>query len=262
VHYAYSRVPPAARECSSLLESYSPAQPLGSPTCSNSEAQPFVQLDALRRAASARKLTQSLAVMPPKQSAPDEYAAFVTHPRYGQRPRLTGLNPEPDYMSGTVYLHWHSPPESRIANTAIPADLSRQLPATCPVTHYFDVKRSCRDCGRQFLFFAEEQKYWYEELGFSLDSDCVRCVPCRKAQQGLAQAQVRYEQLFHIANRTVEESLEFVRIWLTLVEGSVFPARQRSRMLSVLNRLSSDLSTTENAELQQLSARLLALEEK
>jgi Probable zinc-ribbon domain len=140
----------------------------------------------------------------------DEYATFVAHPRYGQRPRLTGLNPELDYLTGTVFIHWHSPLGCRIENTAIVADTSKQLPATIPVTHYLDAKRQCRECGRQFLFFALEQKYWYEELGFGLNSDCVRCITCRKQQQGLALAQVRYEELFHVADRTFEASLEFV----------------------------------------------------
>jgi hypothetical protein len=30
------------------------------------------------------------------------------------------------------------------------------------------------------LLFAEEQKYWYEELKFPLEANCLDCVPCRK----------------------------------------------------------------------------------
>ena len=101
-----------------------------------------------------------------------EYRDFVVHPRYGQGPRITGLNPETDHAA-RVFLHWHSPQWSRIPNTAILADLSRQSTATVPVTHYFEVKRRCRDCGKPLIFFAVEQQYWYEELGFGLDSDCV-----------------------------------------------------------------------------------------
>ena len=98
----------------------------------------------------------------------DDYSKFVDHPRYGHQPRVTGLNPDTNYAD--VFLHWHSGKEYRIPNTAIPADLSRQAKATVPVTHYFDVRRQCRDCGRPFIFFAEEQKYWYEELKFKLDA--------------------------------------------------------------------------------------------
>jgi hypothetical protein len=150
-----------------------------------------------------------------------DYREFVTHPRYGQGPRITGLNPETDY-AGHVFLHWHSPKDSRIPNTAIPANLSRQSPATVPVTHYFDVMRQCRDCGKPFIFFAEEQQYWYEELGFGLDSDCVRCIVCRKKQQGIGLKRERYEELFHVAERTAEQNLEMADCCLSLVEADAF----------------------------------------
>lgn len=191
----------------------------------------------------------------------DEYSQFVTHPRYGRRPRITGLNPETDY-GGDVFLHWHSPPECRISNTAIRADLSRQAPATVPVSHYFDVKRQCRDCGRPFIFFAEEQKFWYEELGFGLESDCVRCVPCRKKQQGIAQARARYEELFHIPYRTIEQNLEMAECCLGLMEASVFHKKQFQRVRMLLHQLPSELSQGTRAKFNNLYARLLALEAK
>ncbi|WP_366929827.1 zinc-ribbon domain containing protein [uncultured Thiodictyon sp.] len=102
----------------------------------------------------------------------EDYSKFVDHPRYGRLPRMTGLNPDTNYTD--VFLHWHSAKECRIPNTAIRADLSRQTPATVQVTHYFDVRRQCRDCDKPFIFFAEEQKYWYEILGFGLDSGLFR----------------------------------------------------------------------------------------
>jgi len=117
--------------------------------------------------------------------AQSEYDGYVEHPRFGKRPHHTGLNPETDF-GGDIFLHWHSPRECRIPNTAIASDLSRQTEATIPVTHYYDVKRQCRDCGKPFIFFAQEQKHWYEELKFPLEADCVRCSSCRKREQGIA----------------------------------------------------------------------------
>lgn len=115
--------------------------------------------------------------------------AYVEHPRYGTAPNFTGLDPNPD--ADDVHLHYNTnfytkkqradmlkycgwAPEPRedqhhIPGTAIEADLSRQTPATIPVTHYYDIERVCRDCDRLFVFYAREQKHWYEELGFSLD---------------------------------------------------------------------------------------------
>jgi hypothetical protein len=189
----------------------------------------------------------------------DEYTQFVTHPRYGQGPRIMGLNPETEY-DGDVFLHWHSPKECRISNTAIPADFSRQSPATVPVTHYFDVKRQCRDCGRLFIFFAEEQKYWYEELGFALESDCVRCVVCRKKQRGLEHKRERYEELFPVSNRTIEQHLEIIDCCLSLVEASVFHKRQLQHVRMIMKELRSELNENTQAKFNDLWSWLLVLE--
>ncbi len=165
--------------------------------------------------------------------------SFVSHPRYGRKPRITGLDPEPDLVTGSVYLHWHSPEGVRIPRTAIRANLSRQTPATVPVTHYFDSVRTCRDCGRQFLFFAAEQKVWYEELGFPLESDCVRCVSCRRSRREIERQRRRYEELFHVPQRTTEEDLELAEIAITLAEAGLFGKRQLERVRALLQRLSA-----------------------
>ena len=215
---------------------------------------------------------------------PDKYANYVDHPRYGRGPNLTGLNP--DYRSPKVTLHWNAttPTEAaeryraitgekwptvhgvsclsvtkRIPNTAVAADLTAQAWATVPVTHYFDVERICRDCDRWFIFFAEEQKHWYEELGFGLDSDCVRCVPCRKRQQGIGRQRQRYEELFHVSERTVDENLEMAECCLSLIEASVFNNRQAERVRMLLNRIPSDASGKVAARHKNLTARVRAI---
>lgn len=170
--------------------------------------------------------------MPRKKRSDD----FVAHPRYGDEPRLTGLNPKENWLTGEVYLHWHSSSEARIPNTAIAADTSRQNRPTIAVTHYFDSRRSCVDCLQSFLFFAAEQKYWYEVLGFRLESDCVRCVPCRKKQRGLEAQRQRYEDLFEIEDRTADQDIELVESALTLVAAGVFGTRTLERMRSILKR--------------------------
>ena len=183
-----------------------------------------------------------------------DYRKFVEHPRYGQGPQITGLNPEIDHAAGRVFLHWHSPREVRVPGTAIAADLSRQARATIAVTHYFDAKRRCADCGRPFLFFAAEQKYWYEDLGFPLDSDCVRCVPCRKKQQGLELHRQRYEELFHIRERTSEQNRDLAVSALSLIEGGVFGLRSLERVRAALKMAGC------RDDLEDLWERMLALE--
>jgi hypothetical protein len=189
----------------------------------------------------------------------DEWAQFVEHPRYGRRPRLTGLDPAS--VIGQTFFHWHSGQGVRVPNTAIRADPSRQRPATVPVTHYFDAKRTCQDCGKPFLFFAEEQRHWYEELGFPLESDCVRCVSCRKRQQGLVRVQERYEELFHVPARTSDEQIEFAECCLALVEAGLFHRRQLEHIRSLLRALPSNLDPEAKQRVSELRTRTHQLEQ-
>ena len=189
----------------------------------------------------------------------DRYSEFVEHPRYGRRSNITGLNPETDY-GGSTFIHWHSPTECRIPNTAIPADLSRQTPATVPITHYYDVIRQCRDCGRPFIFFAEEQKHWYGDLGFGLDSNCVRCVPCCKKQQAIARQRERYEYLFHLLNKTPAETLEMADCCLSLIETGTFSSRQTERVRMLLNKIVNTNDANVVARCDEVRARLRSLE--
>ncbi|HLK57922.1 MAG TPA: zinc-ribbon domain containing protein [Chthonomonadaceae bacterium] len=200
----------------------------------------------------------------PRPSA-EAYADYVEHPRFGKSPRFTGFDPNPN--SPEVHLHWntgyirewerrryeHDPGSFPwyyagifdrkpylVPGTAIVADTSRQNWRTVPVTHYYDLDRRCPDCGRRFLFFAEEQKHWYEELGFPLEAQAVRCPLCRKRLQQLDRTRRRYEQLFHLSTRSVEETLEMADCCLTLVEAGIFHPRQKEHVRILLKHLPED----------------------
>lgn len=210
----------------------------------------------------------------------DQYAEFADHPRYGRRPHITGLNPDP--IRSDVQLHWNATTHQevvyqfesvlgkkwpygdfsayalgkRIPNTAIAADTTKQTRATVPVTHYFDLDRHCRDCQRPFIFFAQEQKYWYEELGFGLESDCVRCVECRKKQQGIARLRERYETLFHIENKTTEQTLQMAEACISLIESAVFTSRQLNRVGMLLNTIPANADEKTQSRCNQLRSRM------
>ena len=195
----------------------------------------------------------------------DKFREYVQHPRYGKRPNITGLNPSP--MDANVRLHWNTTTfkeivaqyefivgrkwphgdysayarqTKRISNTAIVADTEKQSLAMVPITHYFDLERRCKDCERQFIFFAQEQKYWYEELGFGLESDCIRCVECRKKQQGVARLRETYESLFHLHPRTEVQTIEMATACLALIDSGVFSNRKREFVRMLLNSIDSD----------------------
>lgn len=180
---------------------------------------------------------------------------YVEHPRYGTTPRHTGLDPDPD--SEGVYLHWNTnfftkkqmafmrkfgvDPDLNekgrsIPGTAVVANLSKQLPATVPVTHYYDIAKCCRDCKRLFIFYADEQKHWYEELGFSLNSDCVRCVPCRKNEQAIESLLQKYNRLVKEDALSIESEIELAECRLVLIDEGVFTLNQAEKIRSFLNR--------------------------
>lgn len=135
-------------------------------------------------------------------------------------------------------------PSRRIPGTAVPADLSRQTPAHCyQVTHYFDIEAACRSCRRPFIFFAEEQKYWYEERQISLEAQPIRCVPCRAEERALVRAKSRYDTLVGKPHRSAEEDAALVDDALTLIENGVFSRKMTDRLRAVLKKLPPGGST-------------------
>jgi len=189
----------------------------------------------------------------------DKYAEFVSHPRYGSGPRFSGVRPE-RAPPGCRQMGFGSYPP--VQGTAVKADVERQSSCPVPVAYYFDAERICQDCQRPFLFFAEEQKYWYEELGFPLDSDCVRCVPCRKRQREIAKTVARYEQLVTRSDRTLDETAELGECCLTLIEENVFTARRLETVRMVLNRLRKSGALGSDHRYSAIVSRLAALEER
>ena len=180
--------------------------------------------------------------------------SYVPHPRLGDRPRFNGLDVE--HLKHGVYLR-HPHTEERllalhkrwqragidplylgfcVPGTAIAADWSRQVGSCMPRTHYYDIERRRRGCDRMFLFYAEEQRHWYEELQFPIDADCVRCVPRRKHAQALDRLKARHDALCGRDDHPPEEALELAAARLELVEAGVFNPRQLEKVRASLNR--------------------------
>ncbi|MHC5026153.1 MAG: zinc-ribbon domain containing protein [Planctomycetota bacterium] len=187
------------------------------------------------------------------------YADYVDHPRYGRAPRWTGLDPDPDAPDVTFNnapltekgrrecekaLGITLPPLDStthlIRGTAVVAGPKLDTVSCCPPSHYADLDCACIDCTRRFIFFADEQRFWYEELGFPIEAFAVRCHECRRAARGLVRARARYEELYHHENRNRGDSLEMAECCLDLMEAGVFSYRQRERVRQLLNTLPAD----------------------
>jgi len=68
----------------------------------------------------------------------------------------------------------------------IPADPSQQVRGNSydpPPVYYVDYEFTCVDCGKEDVWTAEQQKWWYEVAKGTLQSRAIRCRACRKARR-------------------------------------------------------------------------------
>jgi hypothetical protein len=85
--------------------------------------------------------------------------------------------------------------------TAVKADISRQDFSVCPRHWYIDATFRCRRCGQEFLFSVDEQKFWYEECQFWIDSMPRECPACRQALRDLKALKQEYDRDVALASR-------------------------------------------------------------
>jgi Probable zinc-ribbon domain len=66
--------------------------------------------------------------------------------------------------------------------TRIPADTSQQAPnnSYSPPLFYEDTPFTCVDCGKEEIWTATQQKWWYEVAKGEIYSRAVRCRECRR----------------------------------------------------------------------------------
>ena len=124
---------------------------------------------------------------------------LVRHPRYGAAPVSSGLAvPKEEILHG----HWSYQRDTIYPESVLVADASKQNYATFPRKYYVDVLRYCRSCNRGFIFFAREQKHWFETLRFYTDADCVHCTDCRRENQTVRRRLRRYSDLIAKVTKT------------------------------------------------------------
>jgi hypothetical protein len=140
---------------------------------------------------------------------------FVNHPRYGNSPIPSKYKFTREQIERG---HWRYSSVKYFPETAIPANIEKQNYAVFPRSIYVDIEDQCEACKRPFIFFAEEQKYWFEELGFWIDAHCNRCIDCRKKDQELRYLQVTYQELVEKPDRSPKETRKLRNIALELYQ--------------------------------------------
>jgi len=142
----------------------------------------------LRRSQSKRKEKK------PKRKAKGKFSAesqgsndvrLVSTSEYGEvrMLRRTGKS-----AAGQELSYWEYDPdfEPKLPKGAIRGDVRKQV--FCPMCwdpkyYYVDIDKTCVQCGKEFIFSAKEQKYWYETLKFHFASEAIRCVACRRQRR-------------------------------------------------------------------------------
>jgi hypothetical protein len=139
--------------------------------------------------------------------SPTSSGQYVPHPRYGTSPSPSGVRiPEAELRCG----FWRLRGDTIFPETALIAQTEKQNFAVFPRKYYVDVLRSCRACHRPFIFFAREQRYWFETLRFFVDADCVQCPDCRRESRVVQRRLRRYSDLFAKKETTGKELMFLV----------------------------------------------------
>jgi len=132
---------------------------------------------------------------------------FVAHPKYGSKTIPSGLSVP---VAEILRSHWHYDKDSIFPESVLIADTSKQNYATYPRAYYVDLCKQCRLCERRFIFFAREQRHWFEVLRFYVDADCVLCPECRRRSQTIRRRLKRYSELIPQKKRSREDLMKLV----------------------------------------------------
>lgn len=158
---------------------------------------------------------------------------LVKHPRFGTAVRPSGFEVDVDIVRKSF---WRYRSEVIFPETAIPANLQKQSYATIPCGWYVDVLKNCRSCRRKFIFYAVEQRHWYEVLKFKLDADCVRCPECRKTDQTLRRRFQRFSKAVQRTDLSDSELEILVRDAVFLWDNGLLSKREKLNRIRNLSR--------------------------
>ena len=94
-------------------------------------------------------------------------------------------------------MRWHyfSGTTKRSYDTAMRSDPSKQNCSVCPRYWYLDVDYTCAGCGNAFTWTAKEQKVWFEDYGFWVDSEPNHCKGCRRLHRYFKEIRNEYDSI-------------------------------------------------------------------
>ena len=93
-------------------------------------------------------------------------------------------------------MPWHLYLDATLRDyaSAVRADITKQNFSVRPRHWYVDTKLWCSRCGESFTFTTSEQRFWYEELSFKVESYAKHCAPCRSVLRRLKSLKQEYNR--------------------------------------------------------------------
>lgn len=93
----------------------------------------------------------------------------------------------PEYLfGGAIHLDY---------KTAIRGNPEKQNYSVCPRHWYIDADFNCARCRKEFTWTAREQKAWFEEYRFWIDSHPRLCKSCMADRKHLESLRVEYDSI-------------------------------------------------------------------
>ena len=129
-------------------------------------------------------------------------------------------------------------------DTAVRANPEQQNCSICPRYWYVDAIFPCERCGAEFTFSAAEQRLWYEEYRFWIDSVPKHCLDCRRNLRTLKATRQEYD-------RTVSDVLE---------RGDIESQARLAAVIDLLYELGGDLPPRINETRRRLANQIARLE--
>jgi hypothetical protein len=122
---------------------------------------------------------------------------------------LIGAKSQPDLIKLFKQDHFEWACDNCIEiNRAIEGQIEEQT--FCdnpPFLAYVDKDKKCQTCGSDFIFSKEEQKYWYEELKFWVQSTPKNCTMCRKIIRDESRLKTKLSNLIKTLDEQSSEQL-------------------------------------------------------
>ena len=150
---------------------------------------------------------------------------IVPHPRFGNESLNSGV--QGISREAILRSYWGYGSEQIFPESVLMADANKQNYSVFPRQCYVDMLKTCRSCARPFIFFAAEQKHWFEVLQFYIDADCVHCPECRQQRVAAKREFQRYTALVGIETPSVTELKQLVDLTVSLLAQGVLKNRTR-----------------------------------